>query len=117
VLFHDPTITPLGAPVSEVVAIAKRDLQPGEELDGVGGYACYGSIDRTEVARDAGLMPMGLTDGCVVRRAIPKDQPLSMDDVDLPPGRHIDALWQEQRAHFGLPGRNSREVATAQAGI
>lgn len=103
VLFRDPTITPMGAPVSEVVAIAKRDLIAGEELDGVGGYACYGSIDRTESARGDNILPMGLTDGAILRRPVPKDQTVTMDDVDLPPGRLIDELWMEQARHFALP--------------
>ena len=30
VLFQDPTLTPLGAPVCEAVAFAKRDLKAGE---------------------------------------------------------------------------------------
>lgn len=113
VLFRDPTITPLGAPVSEVVAIAKRDLQAGDELDGVGGYACYGSIDRSEIARAENVLPMGLTDGAVLRRSVPKDQPLTMDDVDFPTGRLIDELWNEQASHFSLPTRNDRSVKTA----
>ena len=113
VLFRDPTITPLGAPVSEVVAIAKRDLQAGEELDGVGGYACYGEIDRTEVARAEDILPMGLTDGAVLRRAVAKDQALTMDDVELPPGRLLDRLWAEQRSQFPLLSRNERSVELA----
>lgn len=113
VLFRDPTVTPLGAPVSEVVAIAKRDLQAGEELDGVGGYACYGEIDRAEIARTEDILPMGLTDGAVLRRAIAKDQALTMDDVELPPDRLLDNLWEEQRSHFPLPGRTERSVKAA----
>ena len=32
VLFGDPTVTPLGAPVCEVITIAKRNLQVGERV-------------------------------------------------------------------------------------
>ena len=37
-LFHDAAVTPLGAPVCEVPAIAKRHLRAGEALDGIGGF-------------------------------------------------------------------------------
>jgi predicted homoserine dehydrogenase-like protein len=46
VLDRDPTVTPLGRPACEVVTLAKRDLRAGEVLDGVGGFASYGLIDR-----------------------------------------------------------------------
>lgn len=116
-LFRDPTITPLGAPVSEVVAIAKRDLQVGEELDGVGGYACYGSIDRAEVARAENILPMGLTDGAVLRRPVTKDQALTLDDVDLPAHRRIDELWEEQARHFALLDDNAVMPSSAEVAV
>ena len=46
VLFNDPVITPLGAPVCEVVSIAKRDLKAGEVLDGIGGFTVFGDIEN-----------------------------------------------------------------------
>jgi len=100
VLFGDETVAPRGAPVSEVVVIAKRDLQPGDELDGVGGYASYGMIDASDVARRENLLPMGLSEGCRVVRPVRADQPVTFDDVELPEGRLIDALWQEQARAF-----------------
>jgi hypothetical protein len=39
VLFRDPTTKPLGGPVVEVCAVAKRDLKAGEVLDDYGMYA------------------------------------------------------------------------------
>ena len=38
VLFGDAAIAPAGGPVCEVATIAKRDMEAGEELDGIGGY-------------------------------------------------------------------------------
>ncbi|MDZ7693123.1 MAG: hypothetical protein U5K69_18715 [Balneolaceae bacterium] len=46
VLFEDATITPKGRPISEVITLAKRDLNVGEKLDGIGGFTCYGTIER-----------------------------------------------------------------------
>ena len=44
-IYHEPTIAPKGAPVSETVAVAKKDMKAGEYLDGIGGYTVYGLID------------------------------------------------------------------------
>ena len=41
VLFRDPTTKPLGGPVVEVCAVAKRDLEAGEVLDDYGMYMTY----------------------------------------------------------------------------
>jgi predicted homoserine dehydrogenase-like protein len=42
VIHRDPTVAPIGGPVCEVVAVAKRDLKAGERLDGIGGFCTYG---------------------------------------------------------------------------
>lgn len=103
VLFQDPTLTPLAGPVCDTAAFAKRDLKAGEVLDGMGGFACYGLIDTYEVTQKHNLLPMVLSNGCVLKRNIPKDQAISYSDVELPPGRLADKLRAEQTAFF-LPG-------------
>jgi predicted homoserine dehydrogenase-like protein len=100
VLFHDATLTPLGAPVCDTLAVAKRDLKAGEVLDGMGGFTCYGLIDTYEVTQAENLLPMALSQGCRLKRDIPKDQPLTYRDVDLPVGRLCDRLRAEQTAYF-----------------
>lgn len=101
-LFGDASVTPLGAPVCDVVALAKFDLTAGTRLDGVGGFTCYGVMENSPVARAENLLPMGLTDGCVLRRDVTQDTPLTFDDVDLPAGRLSDQLWAEQLAAFPM---------------
>ncbi len=100
VLFHDPTVTPIGAPCCDVITIAKRDLRAGEELDGIGGFTCYGVIENAEVSIAENLLPMGLAEGCRLTRDVARDQPISYADVALPPGRLADRLRAEQTAHF-----------------
>jgi predicted homoserine dehydrogenase-like protein len=102
VLFGDASIAPAAAPVCEVATIAKRDLEAGEELDGIGGYACYGRIDNIENTRRDSALPIGLAAGARLTRPIAQDQPISEADVVLPTGRLIDKLRAEQTAHFGL---------------
>jgi predicted homoserine dehydrogenase-like protein len=102
VLFGDATITPLGPPLVEVVATAKTDLEAGATLDGMGGYTTYGLAENTEVAAREQLLPIGLTESIRLKRAVPKDQVLTYDDVELPEGRLCDRLRAEQAAEFGL---------------
>src|SRR5699024_1266518 len=45
VLHHDTSIHPLGAPISETVTVAKRDVKAGEKLDGIGGYSVRGVLE------------------------------------------------------------------------
>ncbi len=99
-LFRDAAVSPLGGPVCEVIAIAKRDLQAGDELDGIGGFTAYGMIERSEIASSRGLLPIGVANGCGVQRDVLAGTAISYDDVDIPPGRFVDRLRDEQRALF-----------------
>jgi predicted homoserine dehydrogenase-like protein len=68
-------------PVAEVVAMAKRDLRPGDELDGIGGFTCYGHVDTAEGAR--GLLPIGLAGHAHVTRPVAMDDPVPLDAVEI----------------------------------
>jgi predicted homoserine dehydrogenase-like protein len=100
VLLRDPVLQPLGGPLVEVVATAKRDLEAGETIDALGGYLTYGQCERADVTASEHLLPMGVAEGCVLKRAIAKDAVLTYDDVELPHGRLIDRLRAEQAALF-----------------
>jgi predicted homoserine dehydrogenase-like protein len=100
VLFNDATITPRGAPVCDTVAYAKRDLKAGERLDGMGGFTCYGLVDRYETCRAHDYLPMAVSLDCVLKRDMPKDQPITYADVTLPQGRLVDQLRAEMVSHF-----------------
>lgn len=105
VVHRDPTVAPVAGPVCEVVTVAKRDLRAGERLDGIGGFCAYGLIDNVAAARATAALPIGLSEGCVLHRDVPKDSVLSFDDVEAPPGRLAEALWREQNARWPLPTR------------
>jgi predicted homoserine dehydrogenase-like protein len=100
VIHHDATVAPSAGPVCEVLTVAKRDLRAGEELDGIGGFCAYGLIDNAATARTQAALPIGLSEGCVVRRNIPKDEVLSFADVDLPASELVQSLWREQQARW-----------------
>jgi predicted homoserine dehydrogenase-like protein len=100
VLFQDPVIQPNGAPRVDVVATAKIDLKAGQVLDAIGGYLTYGQAENYDVSRAENLMPMGLAEGCRLRRDIPKDAVLTCEDIKVPEGRLCDQLRSEQGAYF-----------------
>lgn len=103
VLFHDAVLTPAGGPVVGVVAVAKKDLQPGDAIEELGGYEVYGVAENMADIRDERLLPIGLAVGCRVRRPVAKDSALTFDDVEFPADRLIDALYAEQERAFGVP--------------
>jgi predicted homoserine dehydrogenase-like protein len=110
-LFHDAAIAPAGAPVCEVMTVAKRDLRAGDELDGIGGFTCYGVLENRGSFRDADLLPMGIAEGCRLRRDLSKDDPVTYADVELPAGRLIHTLRAEQERMFPAgPSPNSTPI-------
>jgi predicted homoserine dehydrogenase-like protein len=108
VIHHDATVAPIAGPVCEVLTVAKRDLKAGERLDGIGGFCAYGLIDNATAARDMAALPIALSEDCVVRRDVSKDDMLTLDDVEAPLGRVAEALWREQNAQWPLAARRSR---------
>ena len=99
-LFGDEVAPPLGGPVVEVCAVAKRDLQAGEVLDEYGMYMTYGEAANADEMSASRYLPEGLVEGCRLRRDVPRDQVLTYDDVDLPEGRLADRLRAEQYRRF-----------------
>lgn len=103
-LFRDHVVSSAPrAPRVDVVAHAKRDLKAGETLDGIGGFLTYGACERSERVADADLLPIGIAEGARLRRAVPRDHVLTLDDVDLPTGRLVIELRAEQERVLGPP--------------
>lgn len=102
VLFGDVALAPIGEPICEVIAQAKRPLLAGETLDGIGGFTCYGMLENALSARAENLLPMGLTDGCRLLRDIPMDQAITFSDITLPAGLLSTQLYNEQIAALAV---------------
>jgi predicted homoserine dehydrogenase-like protein len=111
--FDDAAIAPIGKPLVDVVATAKIDLQAGQVLDGMGGYHTYGLCENAEAVHQESLLPMGLAEGCRLKRDVARDQVLTYADVEFPAGRLCDSLRREQDALF----MESNAAAPTQAGI
>lgn len=76
--------------VADVVATAKRDLKPGEILDGEGGYTVWGKLLPAEKSRAIRGLPLGLAHQIKLKRPVALGQCLSWDDVDIDP--HLPAV-------------------------
>ncbi len=107
-LFRDVVIAPVAGPKVDVVTTAKIDLEAGDGLDGLGGYKTYGLCENADMVHAQGLLPIGLAEGCRLKRDIAKDQVITYDDVEIPAGRLMDELRAEQDLlFFGKPALNS----------
>ena len=100
VLFRDPTITPSFGPCVDVIATAKRDLEAGETLDGIGHYMTYGQCENADIAHGEGLLPIGLAQDCILINPVKKDSVLTYGDVHLPENRLVNKLRRQQDIHF-----------------
>src|SRR5882757_7146818 len=99
-LLRDSVARPLGGPVVEVCAVAKRDLKAGEVLDDYGMYMTYGEAVNADEMCEKRYLPEGLVEDCVLARDVAKDTVITYEDVTLPPNRLGDQLRAEQYRHF-----------------
>ncbi len=99
-ILRDSVARPLGGPVVEVCAVAKRDLKAGEVLDDYGMYMTYGEAVNTDEMSSYRYLPEGLVEGCQLRSDIAKDSVITYNDVILPPNRLADQLRAEQYRLF-----------------
>jgi predicted homoserine dehydrogenase-like protein len=85
----------------EVVATAKIDLKGGQVLDGLGHYMTYGLCENHDIVRSQKLLPIGLAEGCRLKRNVSKDEIITYGDVEVPDSRLCDKLREEQDRYFG----------------
>jgi predicted homoserine dehydrogenase-like protein len=67
--------------IADVGAAAKKDLKPGDVLDGEGGYTVYGRLVRAQESLEKGFLPMGLANQVKLVRPVPKDALVTYADV------------------------------------
>ena len=101
VLFHDAVISPLAGPVCDVITAAKKDLDKGDIIDCLGGFCVYGLLENADVSFKENLLPIGLSQGCMLKHPVKKNQVIKYSDVELPEGRFCDKLRAEQDSFFG----------------
>jgi predicted homoserine dehydrogenase-like protein len=89
---------------ADVVATAKRDLKPGDMLDGEGGYTVWGKLTPAQASMSQGGLPLGLAHQVRVIRPVSRGQSLTWDDVDMDVGtdayrirREMDGMFTPQK--------------------
>ena len=85
---------------ADVVATAKRDLKPGEILDGEGGYTVWGKLLPATKSVAMGGLPLGLAHDIRLIRAVKKGQSLCWDDVAVDTSTHAYKIRQELETKF-----------------
>ena len=90
----------------DAVATAKRDMEPGEMLDGEGGFAVWANAIPASRSLQLRALPMGLAQNVKLKRAIKKDQIVSYDDVELIDDRDVVNLRHEMEDRF-RPARSA----------
>jgi predicted homoserine dehydrogenase-like protein len=69
--------------VGDAVAVAKRDLKPGERLDGEGGYTVWGKLMPAARSVEIGALPIGLAHGVTLTGPVPAGAVVRFADVSL----------------------------------
>jgi predicted homoserine dehydrogenase-like protein len=85
---------------ADVVATAKRDLQPGEILDGEGGYTVWGKLLPAETSMRMGGLPLGLAHDVKLTRPVKKGQSLGWSDVAMDTTTHAYRIRREMESQF-----------------
>ena len=98
-LRNEPTGSP-DAFLADVVAIAKRDMAPGETLDGEGGYRVYGKLLPAQDSLAAHALPIGLAKGVHLTRPVAAGATLSWADVEPMEARDAVRVRREMEALF-----------------
>jgi predicted homoserine dehydrogenase-like protein len=89
--YNEQTIAPWKGMVAETVTMAKKDLQPGDRLDGIGGFTVYGQIMTNEDAKATNALPIGLVQAQTMIRAVKAGEIITYDDIEHPAN---SVIWE-----------------------
>ncbi len=98
-LRREPTGCPTGFR-ADVVASAKRDLKPGEILDGEGGYTVVGRLMPAQASLRLGGLSLGLAHGVKVLKPVAAGQPLRWTDVAVDESSYAVKVRREMEQLF-----------------
>jgi predicted homoserine dehydrogenase-like protein len=96
---------------ADVVATAKRDLAPGEMLDGEGGYTVWGKLFQADRSIAMGGLPLGLAHEVKVVRPVKKGQSLTWADVAIDETLTAVRVRREMEAAFAPGAKAGRKAA------
>lgn len=99
VLRGEPTGTPKEFR-GDAVATAKRDLNPGDQLDGEGGYTVWANAIPAAKSLALRALPIGLAHNARLKRAVARDTIMSYDDVELTTDPDVAGIRREMENQF-----------------
>ncbi len=79
----------------DAVATAKRDLRPGDRLDGEGGFTVWANAIPAQRSLRVGALPIGLAGGARMKRAVARDAIVRFEDVEILSDLDVVSLRQE----------------------
>jgi predicted homoserine dehydrogenase-like protein len=88
---------------ADVVATAKRDLKPGETLDGEGGYTVYGKLYPSRDSLELGGLPLGLAHDVKLLHPIAAGAPVRWSDVVVDESATAVKFRREMERAFAPP--------------
>ena len=86
---------------ADVAATAKKDLKPGDTLDGEGGYTVFGKLTPARTSLLEGYLPLGLAHDVRLIRPVAKDACITWADVAIDDALPAVRLRKEQEALYG----------------
>ena len=81
---------------ADVVAVAKRNINSGEILDGEGGFTVWGRVIPAAESTNMSALPIGLAQGIQVKRKVSEGEVLTWSDVS-PSEKHSSSLAYKLR--------------------
>jgi len=101
VLRNEPTGSAAGF-AADVVAVAKRDLDVGDVLDGEGGYAVRGQLMPAGDSLSSGSLPIGLAQGVEMARVVKAGERVTWNDVVIDADNEAVRVRREMQSDFEL---------------
>jgi predicted homoserine dehydrogenase-like protein len=98
---------------ADAAATAKRDLEPGEVLDGEGGATVWGRIMAAPESVAAGALPLGLSQGARLKRPVAAGGTVHWSDVETEAGDPAIATRREMEAAFSAAPALAPDRASA----
>ena len=94
---------------ADAVAAAKRDLKPGEMLDGEGGYTVVGRLMPAKDSLAVGGLPIGLAHKVKVVKPVKAGAAVRWEDVEVDSTLEAVRVRREMEAMFRGPARAAAE--------
>jgi predicted homoserine dehydrogenase-like protein len=93
---------------ADVAATAKKDLLPGDTLDGEGGYTVFGKLTPSSASLANGYLPLGLAHNVRLLNRVAKDSIITWADVAIDETLPAVRVRREQEALYSQASERKR---------